>query len=760
MCDATRKSNDLTEEDVLHRTITILEEGYKARKSREFQIGCYMLTTVVVSKLSLSGQLLLSLMQSVVAGWGKESLSAGLACLAFLAQARQGGEEVRVSDEITKGLLKVDAIAERLLAMGEKYRVDKLVVGLCLGVLDRLGRKYGTRELSTAVKLLEEARMGPKQRRLVMKKLVDAAQKIGDGQVITEKQTDALEDVKEKLAASLVRWTGLGEKRKMGKLIKEVLDNDQVDVELLELKLQTVIRPAQIVPADKTGVKVKAIEAPKEHIESFDEILASLPGSVDSDSFLARIPPPVLERLSQAFITSITSNKDFKGVFDLPLFKDRPIENALPISLLVRIWVSLPYPTLARSTALKTCGIIIKNVKEKVDFQALIPHVLAAFADPSKNVRREAAALMTVLDSRYKALGGDLSKKRKKSKRSEDEPTKYWAIDTIYGKGKETEDVKWLETAEAKKLIEEVAMGNLEECVLDSNVIGRLLESVLSSSSTGLKASLKTSILAFLGSHAVNAPGLLVKLRLLSMLNKVEKATTSRTKFLLPVLAGWVEVEDYQTRVNQCTEERVDIATLEEQLVNVVSEGANIDGVATLVDIMDKGLSDGPRAAAATRITKIWNTLDEDLRITAAESLLEITLKGEDSGEAIQVLRDVMLSTDVFDRFLEKSRTQLKAVLPGGIVTKSKRQKTSGVAADPDNEFDQAVALRRVTVVSELLEGQGAEKHQSLLRSLFGVLADVGNGEYSGIAYLHGVLLSCMGAIIKSFKVLTCLGCL
>lgn len=761
MCDAIRKGRGFTEENVLLSTIGILEEGYKAKKSLEFQIGCYMLTTVLVSKLSLSGELLLSLMQGVVGGWTKEGHSAGLACLAFIAQARQGEKEVRISDEITRGLLRIDYIASRILVMGEKYRVDKLVVSLCLGILDRLGAKYSVKELAIAIKLLEEARMGPKQRRLVMKKLVDAAQKIGGGKV-AQQGTNNLEDAKERLAQSLVHWYALGETRNFGRLIREVLDDDQIDVELLELGLQTIIRPAQITTAEEQEPQ-KAIEAaPMRLAESFDAILATLPESIEGDSFLSSHPPTVLECLSRAFLISITSHADFTPVFSRPLFAERPVENALAISFLVHIWTSTRYPALARATALKYATALIRDDKQHVDFQALIPHILAALADPAQSVRREAAAAVTTLTSSYNLLVGDPLKARKKRKAggTSDETAKYWGIVTIYGERKVTDAVKWLDTGDALKVLEDVVGNRLEECVLDANVVGRALGGALSSSAptgpgkAGLKSSIKASVIAFLCSHAVNMPGLQVKLRLLSMLNRVERLTTSRTEFLLPALVDWVTVGDYATRMAQCAEERVDITALEEQLVGVVSE--NSSSAVVLVDVIEKRLSNSLRTAAAARILEIWDTLGEEIKINCAESLLEIVLQGGDFGEATQLLRDVSLPTGVFVKFFEKLRTQLKTALPGGgAVAKNKRQRTSAkMAAQAEYVDDQAAVLKRATVVSELLEGQGAENHPSLLRSLFGVLADVGTVEYTGIAYLYGVLLSCMRAIIKSYKVL------
>lgn len=159
------------------------------------------------------------------------------------------------------------------------------------------------------------------------------------------------------------------------------------------------------------------------------------------------------------------------------------------------------------------------------------------------------------------------------------------------------------------------------------------------------------------------------------MINRVEKAPTSRTEFLAPALESWVDVSDYQTRVAQCAEERVDIVSLEEQLVSVVSEGGDAEGAAVLVHIIEKGFNPTLGIAAAARITKIWNTLDDETKTGAAEKLLEITLSGEDAGEAHQVLRDVTISTKVFSRFLDESRAELKAALPGSAVANNKRQR-------------------------------------------------------------------------------------
>ncbi|KAL7276313.1 snoRNA-binding rRNA-processing protein utp10 [Rhizina undulata] len=775
MCDATRATGKkgLSEEDVLQRSLSILEEGFKARKSPEFQIGCYMLTTVLVSKLDVADELLLSLMQGIVAGWGKESLNAGLACLALLAQARIGEKSVRLLDEVVKALIRVEDIIEKLAKMGEKYRVDKLVVGLCVGVLERLGKKYGVKELSLVVKMFETARLVPKQQKTVMQKFVDVAQKIGTVEDAEEEEGDA----RETLAECLVRWSEQGEKKKFGKLLKEALDRENVDVEMLELKLQTVIRLAQIqAPATKKS-SVKAIEAQLEdQPESFDDMIASLPTSTDEVSFLAPAPSALFVRLSQVFVKAVASANDLEKLFSLPLLALKGSEDVLGLSLLVKIWTSHPFPVLARTTALKQAGKIIKDglasgSLAKIDYQALIPHVLAALADPAEKVRREAAALFLSIHNCYKAIVSSGEGKRRKSKTGE--IVNFWGMDSIYGTGKETQDVKWLETVEIRKVIETILIDRLEECILDVSFIGRLLETGLSSTSSpgslgamspgpqkdgssGLRTSVKTSTIAYLSSHIANAPGLLFKLRILTMINRIEKASTSRTKFLLPVLQSWIARET-EERVRSCEDERVDLKAFEEQIVGVVSEGDKGEGFAALIGILENTSGDGIIAATARRIAKIWNSLRPETQKTTAESLLEIALKEKDerasAGEALETIRNVKLPTEVFEAFFEKVRAQLKASISEGAAGKPKRRRTSvGLILSADKDEDITAAVKRVTIVTELLEGQGAEKHPSLLKSLFGVLGDAVNIEFSGVTYLQGVILSCMGSIVKSYK--------
>src|SRR5262249_15618481 len=92
MCDSARLTakSGITEDDVLQKVLPLLEETFRARKSPEFQISGYMLTTIVVSKVPIKDEVLLAMMNAIAQGWTEESLVPALACLALIAQTRTG----------------------------------------------------------------------------------------------------------------------------------------------------------------------------------------------------------------------------------------------------------------------------------------------------------------------------------------------------------------------------------------------------------------------------------------------------------------------------------------------------------------------------------------------------------------------------------------------------------------------------------------------------------------------------------------------
>lgn len=758
MCDAARSpaNTGVTEESVLQKALPVLEETFRARKTPEFQIGGYMLATVVVSKIPMKDEVLLALMGGIVGGWSEESVTPALACLALIAQARTCENAGRLPDTITARLLAIEDVVDRLQEMGKKYRVDSLVVGLSNGILDKMGKTCGHKQLGYVIRFLESPTMGPKGRKNVLKHLVSAAQTL---QGFEEKPEDE-ELVRDALATSLVKWSEQGTK-KVGKSLQIVFEENKVDVEMLELALRTVIRrPA--LPAASTPM---SIEAPVKEAVTLEQLLDTIPAVGETVSFLEPHKTEnkaLFEHLQQIFLLAIRKPEGIQTVLAHELFAGKKETDAFAISLLAKIWTLVTNPVIARAAAIKQAVKIIKaNANAKIDYQALVPLALSSLADPAERVRREGTHLIIALLDVYKQLESDaVATKRKKPKGGEQ--LAYWGIDTIYGSGAETENLKVLDASDARKFLEVVVARGLQECILDSNYIVNVIENGLGSSKkdqqkeSKLKSSVKTNVLSFLSSHAVNVPCLSVQLRLLTMLNRISNGPSSRTDFLLSALQEWMG-RSLEENKKACEEERIDISEVEAQMVAVV-EGQ--EGLTEFVSVLSTDVGgEGLVSAVAKRIIAIWGSLEQEAKANLASELLQISLQDTEqlysgSVEAVGVLRSVKLPTEAFQLFLEEARADLKSSLGMGAAAQPKRRRVSAPGAvSADKEDRIAAAVRRITIVAEILEGQEPRNHSSVLATLFSILGDLGSVEFSGITYLQSLLLSCTRDIIKGYKV-------
>ncbi|CAZ79749.1 unnamed protein product [Tuber melanosporum] len=761
MCDSLssnksgRAKNVPTAENILTCTLPLLDQAFSARSSPELETGCHMLTIVLVTKLSLTDTVLTAIIKSIVNHWTVGSYKTGLTCMAYIAQSRFR-DDVELPDEVISALLKLDkpelgnrGLDEALLSMQVRYRVDRLVVALCLGVLKKLGEMYNAKGLRIIISLLERAKMESHQRLLVTKKLVEVAQKVGSA-AMSGGNTD---EIRELLAETLVNWAGPAHEGKIGKSLTQAMA-DVIDVDDLEMRLQTVIRPlpAAAVP----GPAKKAIKETSVQAQTLEDILLTIPNSTGEKSILAPEAKMLLQDLLRFFATAVLSGRQEEFI-KLRLFKGLPPDNPLQISFLIECWASYKYPVSMRSSALAVCAKIIQKQASKtvsIDYQAVLPHILIALADPNRRVRSHAVDLTKVLLEYYKGLQqpvlGDRSSKKKRKRSSRAVP--YWGLGAIYGEGRDSDEVRWLELDQVIKLMEHITANDLFGCIEDPEYIGNVLAIAVGTGEgigSSLKGSLKRSIFVFLSSHAVNAPKLEIRYRLLSQINKINLAGDIRTRNLLPALTDWLSVEDYNERVKQCQTERLDMVAIEKQMVQVV----NADEPRILIDILTKDVSCSLLEAAADRIGDIWSAIELDVQIEIATGLLEIELDVAQDLSGVDVLERLRIPTAAFQKFFDKARTQLQvfsshiSVEPG----KKRRRGSDGTSNEAKTE-EQEAARRRATVVTDLLYAQGAERHGSLLKSLFGILADLAGSHFSGMAYLNQVLLDCMSSIVTNIQ--------
>ena len=740
------------EEDVLLRILPVLNEGLAMKKASDLRLGCYMISTVLATKAQLEEQVSLGLMEAIVGGWSKDTFRAGLTCLTIISQER---ETPSLSKALVNEIMKVENLIQGILALKTRYRIDKLVLGLVLGVAERLVRTRDVADMVFLEKVLMAQILGEAHTILAVKSVLAAAKACAE-------RNDA-DATRIQLAEVMVR---LSESTVLGESMRKAIEDGDDDIDDLELKLQTVIRPtrAAIAPPDEDQ---QMPDAPStfDSLVTFKEAVATLPSrTVDELSFLSPTKSGLFQQLSSIFLLVAPSPTDVATFSNLPILrKGSALREPLFYSFFIRIWCG-PYPVLARCAALTTVATHLLSADSvPVDLQAMLPYVMTALADPSEKVRSIVAEVVVAL-SQFNRLAAD----GPKPKRS----LEIWGSDDLYRHGMITE-LKWMSYNATTRVLDDVFLQSIEDCILDSQCVGRLLDGALKGSqSTGnmsktevapLKPSQRTALLSSLSSHILTTPLYTVKFRLLRMLNRVAKVSgTSRTKALLPILQK-VATLDYSDLTEACEAEQVRLEDLEHQLVRVVT-AKDPEGLEVLQNILKGKLAVNwmsLRGAAHERLRHFWASLHEESELAIAQCLMELAFdetadsQNEDS-DAVQTLRSVSLSSKVLMAFLDQ--IQIPRDSPDKpSATKRRRtnrnEKVSHPAKDPPV---RSTVLRKATFVLELIDASTPEQHPELLRGMFHTLQEIQRLKLqvgSELAYLHSLTLGSLLAIVEGYKV-------
>ena len=744
------------EQDVILRLLPTLNEGLAMRKVSDLRVGCYMILSIFAAKGGLDDKVLASMMEAVVIGWTTDTFRAGLVCLSVLAQHRTAKQ---VTKRVAKELLRAPDLSNLLIELGKQRRIDKLANGLCVALVDRLNKHGEVSGLPVIVQIIENRILSDAQVIVIFKALLLLAHQLDDA-------TDAKRDIRGSLASSLVSLAQLS--GHVGSVIQKALKDTEVDMDELEMKLHTMIRPQALSASESEYVAMEVTNLPSESTPDLEQLLEQLSKLTSKDyTFLSHSTSHIYADLCRAFLIS-TRTPDQLNMFDEHpiLRRASALEDTFYLSFYMRTWCG-PYPAVARASAIQmTTRCLLDNKGAGVDLQAIIPYAIVALGDPATKVRRAAAELLVQIDQYYPQI----SEAKKKSN-----STCQWAFDDIYGPSEHTKETKWLPMDVSSRLVREVLIPALEECVLDKNNIEAVFEKSINSSrgsaesakkvDTHLPQTARASIMSFLSSHVVHTPIFLVKLRLLLSLNHIRSvAGSTRTKVLLPLLQQWASLSQSEA-VKNCEDEQIDLATFNEQAVLIVTPNDK-EGLHYLTAIVKGGVgADRPTLLEAvfTRLRAMWSSLKGELRLQVAQMLLEASQSSlgrakydeKSVEEAAELLRTAPLSTDILLNFLEELPTTAKLT---DKPPASKRRRTSHgeVARTPIEDSTQlTAAIRHVTFVLQLIDSSDPGNHPELLAGLFNVLAELQHFKAqvaSELAYLQGLVLGSLLAILKAFK--------
>lgn len=734
------------QENMVFRVIPVLNAGLSLQDNPDLHVGCYMILTVLVKKCALEDKVLAALLEATAFGLA-QTKSAGLICLAVTAEQQA---EVHLPKSVLNALLKLETLDSdlRLLKL-DLYNVEKLVLGIILGIVDELSVAQDACCERLARVLIEADLLDESNLSIAITYIISATQNgyPGTKQVLNVQASlmDLLLCLSEKETVRPI----LKASPKLDMRIREAMNLDEraLDREHVESALE---------PEDRSYKYV-----------SFENAMSRIPVQTTLDiSFLSHSDSFIFDNLARAFLSAFQSSANLKTFCDLSLLgKSLSMSKPLYFSFFVRIWCS-HFSTAARAAAIAIVSEGLRGQGLVTDPQFLIPYIIYGLADSSHSVRSASANLVMTLSFYYGESKGKENKQSNHSVLGQGE---------VYGQGCQSSEVVWLSWKEVTKILKEILEPSLEECLLDANHIFRYLPNLLNGAAQKTsgtdnprkktKTLIRQAAFAFLCSHVVSTPVFRVKFLLLKILNEVENVgTLCRTKALLPLLSEYTLSNTVEIEV-LCNKHSISLPQFLDRLVGIVSP-SDSDGVHILESILTKNKETGSLLlldAAHQRIRGIWPSLNSTMQLALASSLLEVAVDDTDESgdeswrnEYRLTLMSVSLSTSILQSFLESL-----SFMPSNSTEPSSSKRKRGARYAGTTIFTQDPksfrrSIRNFTFVMELIEVSQAEKHPQLLRGLFQVMSNLQQlKDHSGMdmGYLEVLVMGNISPIVKRLEV-------
>lgn len=750
---ARLESQKQNQEDVTLFFLPILNEGLSMEGVSDLRVGCYMVLTILASKANLGDGLITALMEAVTSDWAQTS-HAGLICLSVLAQQ---SPNAKLSKRVVKAVLALEKFEDDLMTLREQYKVERLTLGLVLGVISGLKRTRDTNRIRLLRTLMEAGLMDEASTTTAIQSVLSATQTMTP-------ETNPNFDVQGSLTDLILR---LADSSSIGWLVQATIKEFDLGNGQIKIKLQRLLQ------SNKETSTLMIEDVDMGHADEqtltgdFETLTSRIPTRTAYEiSFLSYSDSYVFGSLEQAFIAISASSTDVDRFSNLPVLrKSLAMSEPLFVSFFIRVWCGNS-PAIARAAAIRSVSNYVRAEPLTADMQIILPYLLFALADRSPKVRRAAAELALALVPAYE-------------KENENEKTRaklpILGKEQIYGQGQETKQLSWLSMNETHRFLADLLVPGLEECLLDERHISELLSGNLNGSKHNkatntihkdLKSTLRLAIFNYLCSHVVNTPLYSVKFRLLQTLNQIPKVgSTSRTKLLLPLLSNIVS-QNQEEQERNCRQEELDPLRFLDQVVDIVTP-TDREGIQTLKAITqpeDQPTSPMLRVATLRHIQKIWPSMKSDLQAPCAKMLLEQAADttgryaGDDQGvQAIETLRALPLPTAILQSFLEGLPT-VSFGLPDKPPASKRRRTSHGqsmtIAHPGANKLLSIV--RQITVVLELVEESKPERHPELLKGLFHVFSDLQHSSsrsYTATGYLQVLAMDSMLAIVKKIEV-------
>ncbi|KAL8867073.1 MAG: hypothetical protein Q9174_005898, partial [Haloplaca sp. 1 TL-2023] len=430
-------------EDVVLRIMPVLIEGLAMRHAPDLQVGCYMILTILSAKTQLSEDVLTGMMDRVVFRW-ENVAHAGLICLVALAQKRQA---VKLPNKTFKAIVSLEHLPEDLALLKKHYRVEKLTLGMILGLLKRLS-KAGSAERLRSIRFLLEANLMPSN---LVAVALNSMLRLAKGIDPLPHPKDGF-DVHSALV-DLVLY--IADTATVGPTFRLALEEADAEIKQYGNDLLGNRGALELVPVNED--EDEEMEDADDTLQAtrYEELTSQIPTRTAFEvSLLSHTDSYIFKSLSDAFLSACQSSKNLHSFSELPVLrKSLAMTEPLYVSFFVRIWCG-NYPVSARVAAITTLSNYFKGERLDADVQVLLPYVIYALGDASSMMRQVATELLVILADAYGAVANDAN--------GGPVTLPILGKGQIYGRENDDQDKGWLTQEVTFKLIRDWLIPHIE----------------------------------------------------------------------------------------------------------------------------------------------------------------------------------------------------------------------------------------------------------------------------------------------------------
>lgn len=690
--------NSNNEEKLNDLVPVILEISAKllASNYEDCQIAAHCILVVFATALPLSKAIILAAGETILSNLESDKAKkSALVTIFKLSQTLKGQGNV---EQLPAKLYKLFDIK-----FGIEYLIDFLDKSDCpacdkfVTTYIRAIARYDHSKLSLIVKLLKKVKLEMFEVRLIITDLIHLSEVVED---------------KSQLIGLFEYFVSINEE-----LVLKCINSLNISRELFEIKMTTSLfttteesnenEVMKAISAEKMANKNSQSPTFKDFMDKKSAFINTNNKSMlaESDESFGHLLPLFVEAVGKNFPAGLFLSSFFTTL-------------EARITFLLRVLVSPAAPIALRLISLNNISKYINGIDKESNVFTLVPCLICALSDISKNVRLGVKKLLIQIS------------KRPFTKH-------YFMVNRIYG---EDTDIPMLSPKDGEAWLNNFLEGYLIDDYDFSNlVIPKKNEKVY---------------LLFWANQALLIPLPLPKIVFFRFLSRRLPSSGAYSSLFENFISKYLTHRpEWESR---CKNNKTNFAEFETSLVGLVSpKEKNQFIIDFLIDSL-KSEYESLAVIVVEKLVKVFATLKFSQQLKIAQSILDAAAEGDQIYDAVGTLQSLPLETEIFVSILSQNRIHSDDEITELSKRRRRRSSTNKAALQKEEVSQIAEAhLRKLAIILETLDKSNVTGTDSLLSTLLSLLSDLETLEQDGglpVLYAQETLASCMLNVIKSLE--------